>query len=50
MDMWEGGITNSLTVIEKLTYLIFIHSLDEKELDIEKMEKLSEKKLDKISL
>ena len=31
-DMWAGGITNPLTVIEQLTYMMFIHSLDEKEL------------------
>ena len=29
-DMWAGGITNPLTVIEQLTYMMFIHSLDEK--------------------
>ena len=27
-DIWAGGITNPLTVIEQLTYLIFIRSLD----------------------
>lgn len=32
-DIWAGGITNPLTVIEQLTYLMFIRSLDEKELD-----------------
>ena len=31
-DIWAGGITNPLTVIEQLTYLMFIRSLDEKEL------------------
>ena len=30
-DIWAGGITNPLTVIEQLTYLMFIRSLDEKE-------------------
>ncbi|WMJ23711.1 class I SAM-dependent DNA methyltransferase [Paludicola sp. MB14-C6] len=30
-DMWAGGVTNPLTVIEQLTYLMFIRSLDEKE-------------------
>lgn len=34
-DIWAGGITNPLTVIEQLTYLMFIRSLDEKELEIE---------------
>ena len=37
-DIWAGGITNPLTVIEQLTYLMFIRSLDEKELDAEGME------------
>lgn len=26
-DIWAGGITNPLTVIEQLTYLMFIRSL-----------------------
>ena len=26
-DIWAGGITNPLTVIEQLTYLMFVHSL-----------------------
>ena len=26
-DIWAGGITNPLTVIEELTYLMFIRSL-----------------------
>lgn len=34
-DIWAGGITNPITVIEQLTYLMFIRSLDEKELEIE---------------
>lgn len=34
-DIWAGGITNPLTVIEQLTYLMFIRSLDEKELEAE---------------
>ena len=34
-DMAAGGITNPLTVIEQLTYLMFIRSLDEKELENE---------------
>ena len=37
-DLWAGGITNPLTVIEQLTYLMFIRSLDEKELENELME------------
>lgn len=38
-DIWAGGITNPLTVIEQLTYLMFIRSLDEKELETEEFEK-----------
>lgn len=34
-DIWAGGITNPLAVIEQLTYLMFIHLLDEKELERE---------------
>lgn len=34
-DLWAGGITNPLTVIEQLTYLMFIRSLDDKELENE---------------
>jgi len=47
-DMWAGGITNPITVIEQLTYLMFIRSLDEKELEIESFEALSGEKLPKI--
>ncbi|MFW5436765.1 type I restriction-modification system subunit M [Paenibacillus apiarius] len=39
-DMWAGGISNPLTVIEQLTYLMFIRSLDEKELENESFEAL----------
>ena len=35
-DIWAGGITNPITVIEQLTYLIFIRSLDVKEQQTEK--------------
>lgn len=38
--MWEGGITNPIEVISQLTYLMFIRSLDEKELEIERMEQV----------
>ncbi len=38
--MWEGGITNPLEVISQLTYLMFMHQLDEKEFETEKMETL----------
>ena len=37
-DIWAGDITNPLTVIEQLTYLMFIRSLDEKELETEEFE------------
>lgn len=40
-DIWAGGITNPLTVIEQLTYLMFIRSLDEKELEGESFEALT---------
>lgn len=40
-DIWAGGITNPLTVIEQLTYLMFIRSLDEKELENEEFENLT---------
>ncbi len=37
-DIWAGGITNPITVMEQLTYLMFIRSLDEKELESEAFE------------
>ena len=40
-DLWAGGITNPLTVIEQLTYLMFIRSLDEKELENEEFENMT---------
>lgn len=47
-DIWAGGITNPLTVIEQLTYLMFIRSLDEKELENEEFEHMTGEKMDKI--
>ena len=47
-DIWAGGITNPLTVIEQLTYLMFIRSLDEKELENESMEALTGEPMPKI--
>ena len=47
-DIWAGGITNHLTVIEQLTYLMFICSLDEKELETEAFENSSDGEIDKI--
>ncbi len=43
-DIWAGGITNPLTVIEQLTYLMFIRSLDEKELATEDFENMAGRK------
>ena len=47
-DIWAGGITNPLTVIEQLTYLMFIRSLDEKELETEGFENMTGETLPKI--
>lgn len=47
-DIWAGGITNPITVIEQLTYLMFIRSLDEKELEREGFENLTGEKRKKI--
>lgn len=47
-DIWAGGITNPLTVIEQLTYLLFIRSLDEKELEAEEMENTFGESMDRI--
>lgn len=47
-DIWAGGITNPLTVIEQLTYLMFIRSLDEKEREAEEFENMSGEKMPKI--
>lgn len=49
-DMWAGGITNPITVIEQLTYIMFIHSLDEKELENESFKALTGEKAIKIFL
>ncbi len=37
-DLWAGGVTNPLHVIEQLTYLMFIRSLDENDIRIEEFE------------
>ena len=49
-DIWAGGITNPLTVIEQLTYLMFIRSLDEKELATEDFENMAGEKMEHIFL
>lgn len=47
-DIWAGGITNPITVIEQLTYLMFIHDLDVKELETEQLENLTHTTMEKI--
>lgn len=47
-DIWAGGITNPITVIEQLTYLMFIRSLDEKEMENEAFEVEGGIQMDKI--
>lgn len=47
-DIWAGGITNPLTVIEQLTYLMFIRSLDEKELENEEFANMGGEAKEKI--
>ena len=47
-DIWAGGITNPITVIEQLTYLMFIRSLDEKELEREEFENLTGEEMARI--
>lgn len=47
-DIWAGGITNPITVIEQLTYMMFIRGLDDKEFETEQMEVLSKSKMPKI--
>ena len=47
-DIWAGGISNPLTVIEQLTYLMFIRSLDEKELETERFAAVSGEELPKL--
>ena len=40
LDIFSAGLANPLTVIEQLTYLLFIRALDAKELDNERYEAL----------
>ena len=47
-DIWASGLTQPITVIEQLTYLMFIRSLDEKDSDAEAMENLTGQKQKKI--
>ncbi len=48
LDIWAGGITSPITVIEQLTYLMFIRSLDEKELANESFEAASGIKMPRV--
>ncbi|MBN2365532.1 MAG: SAM-dependent DNA methyltransferase [Spirochaetales bacterium] len=45
---WTGGITNPLSVIEQITYLLFIKSLDDKQSDSEANASLLGTEVDKI--
>ena len=45
---WTGGITNPMTVMEQMTYLMFIRSLDEKELESEQIEQETGRSRNKI--
>lgn len=47
-DLWAGGVVNPLTIIEQLTYLMFIRSLDEKELEAEEFENMTGETMPKI--
>lgn len=47
-DIWAGGIANPVMVIEQLTYLMFIHDLDAKELETEQLENLTGSPMPKI--
>lgn len=42
--VWNGGISNPITVVEQITYLMFIHSLDEMEIKREKIQSLTGEK------
>jgi type I restriction enzyme M protein len=43
MEFWQGGITNPLTVIEQITYLMFVRLLDVNEARDENRERRSGK-------
>ena len=47
-DIAAGGITNPITVIEQLTYLMFIRSLDENELEKEEFANMMGETIDNI--
>ena len=48
VDMWASGLTQPITVIEQITYLMFIRSLDQKDIDAEALENLTGQKQNKI--
>ena len=48
IDIWAGGLTMPFKVIEQITYLMFIRSLDQKDIDAEAMENLTGQKQNKI--
>ncbi len=43
-NVWNGGVANPISVVDQITYLMFIHSLDELELQNEKIENLTGEK------
>ncbi len=46
--VWNSGVANPMTVVDQITYLMFIHELDERETEIEHMETLSGTKMEHI--
>ncbi|MCB1190287.1 MAG: SAM-dependent DNA methyltransferase [Leptospiraceae bacterium] len=44
-DFWTGGISNPVTVIEQITFLLFIRMIDEKETSLEIQIKRGNKKI-----
>lgn len=47
-DIRASGLTQPITVIEQITYLMFIRSLDQKDIDAEALENLTGQKQNKI--
>ena len=45
---WTGGIANPLSVIEQITYLLYIKGLDDKQTDLEANAQLLGTEVDKI--
>ena len=39
-NFWEGGVTNPVTVIEQITYLLFIKGLDDIDIAHEKSDQM----------